>query len=86
MGSNPIGSTFEKIAVNFQSISPRINYKTGNITQVKKNMTRREAYVSCSRATSANGLEIIGQFIVPKEIPDNDKVKIELNRLYANMM
>ena len=44
-------------------------------------MTRREAYVSCSRATSANGLEIIGQFIVPKEIPDNDKVKIELNRL-----
>ncbi|XP_070499840.1 uncharacterized protein [Chironomus tepperi] len=51
---------------------------------VRKGMNRQKYYVAFSRATSLNGLHIIGQFNPPSEIEDNDPVKIELERLRQN--
>lgn len=51
---------------------------------VRKGMNRQKYYVAFSRATSLNGLHIIGQFNPPSQIEENDPVKIEMERLRQN--
>ena len=48
---------------------------------VQKGMNRQKYYVAFSRATSLNGLHIIGKFNPPTEIEANDPVNIEMARL-----
>ena len=48
---------------------------------VRKGMNRQKYYVAFSRATTLNGLHIIGQFNPPEEIAANDPVQIEMARL-----
>ena len=48
---------------------------------VRRGMNRQKYYVAFSRATSLNGLHIIGQFNPPTEIEANDPVNIEMARL-----
>lgn len=43
-------------------------------------MTRSLLYVACSRATTTNGLFIIGQFQAPQPPNPNDPISIELIR------
>ena len=51
---------------------------------VTKGMNRQKYYVAFSRATSLDGLHIIGQFNPPSQIEENDPVKIEMDRLRQN--
>ena len=48
---------------------------------VRNGMNRQKYYVAFSRATSLNGLFIIGQFKPPNPIESNDPVNIEMQRL-----
>ena len=48
---------------------------------VRKGMNRQKYYVAFSRATSLNGLYIVGQFNPPNQIEPNDPVNIEMARL-----
>ncbi|XP_044742323.1 uncharacterized protein LOC123304800, partial [Chrysoperla carnea] len=48
---------------------------------LKNRMTRASLYVACSRATSASGLFLIGQFIPPSPLSDSDPVAKELSDL-----
>ena len=44
------------------------------VVNLKKGITRSELYVACSRATKANGLYLIGDFVPPKPPEHNDAV------------
>ncbi|KAG5666208.1 hypothetical protein PVAND_017645 [Polypedilum vanderplanki] len=46
-----------------------------------RNFDRQKYYVAASRATSINGLHILGQFKPPKEIESNNEVNVEMIRL-----
>ncbi|KAG5672958.1 hypothetical protein PVAND_003045 [Polypedilum vanderplanki] len=46
-----------------------------------RNFDRQKHYVAYSRATSLNGLFILGQFKPPKEIESNNEVNVEMLRL-----
>ena len=48
---------------------------------VREGMNRQKYYVAFSRATSLNGLFIVGQFNPPNQIEPNDPVNIEMARL-----
>lgn len=48
---------------------------------VQKGMNRQKYYVAFSRATTLNGLHIIGKFNPPDEIKADDPVQIEMARL-----
>ena len=51
---------------------------------IRKGMDRQKYYVAFSRATSLNGLYIVGKFNPPTEIKQNDPVNVEMVRLREN--
>ena len=71
------GCTYKQIVVHASYITK--NSKNNLIN--KKQMNRAALYVACSRATSLDGLQIIGQFVKPPDIKDDNIVKIEMERL-----
>lgn len=46
-----------------------------------KGMERASLYVGCSRCTSASGLYIVGKFMPPKRMEDDNRVKLEIDRI-----
>ena len=50
------------------------------VVHIKNRMTRELLYVACSRATSLNGLFIIGNFFEPKRIEKNSHLAKEMKR------
>lgn len=46
-----------------------------------RQMNRKSLYVACLRATSLQGLFLIGKFIPPTKINTNDKTFLEMTRL-----
>jgi len=51
------------------------------VVHTSSRMERASIYVACSRATTASGLFIIGNFNPPKPPQENDKVKTQLENL-----
>lgn len=51
-----------------------------------RNMKRAALYVACSRATTASGLHLIGNFKKPSKIDDNQPLKLELDSLRSRKL
>ena len=62
----------------YQAIDVNPVYRTA--TKIQQ-MDRRELYTSFSRITHKNGLFITGNFELPGPVPDDDEVKLEMDRL-----
>ena len=56
------------------------------VVNLKKGMTRSELYVACSRATKANGLYLIGDFVPPKPPERNDAVAMMFKTMRSERM
>jgi len=56
------------------------------VVNLKKGMTRSELYVAFSRATKANGLFLIGEFVPPKPTEPNDAVATMFRTMRSERM
>ena len=56
------------------------------VVYLKKAMTRSELYVACSRATKAEGLYLIGNFVPPKPPERNDAVTMMFKTMRSEKM
>lgn len=54
------------------------------VVHIKKNLSRELLYVACSRATSLQGLYIVGSFKPPKPLPKNCFLSDEIRRWRKN--